>query len=178
MATRLSEFATLVHAQLADASVKKFDDIVALQKHTERRRVVWITPGGTTEPPPQAGGRSPADGTSFRVQACRTRVENVDVHIFAESRELTERLLDNLIAAICLVAKVVAIPTYRWETEERDQSGKVLRAHECVLRINLRFAVPDEVKPLTPVTAQEHLCGTLQEDGSITPQGDTPEEDP
>lgn len=174
MATRLAEFATEVHALLNDATVKKCDDVASLQRHEVRRRITWLTPGGTTEPPRQAGGRAPSDGTAYRIQACRIRVEHIDAHIFAESREMTERLLDNVIAASCTVARVLEIPSYRWETEERENSGKVLRAHECILRINLRLPVPEQILPLVAITSQDHECGTLQDDGTIVSQDDTP----
>jgi hypothetical protein len=163
--------ATDVHVTLNDPTVKAYHDRVALQQHQQRRRVVWLTPGGTTEPPKQGGGRLPTDGTAFRVQACRVRVEQVHAHIFAETRELTEQLLDNLIAAVCSTLGVVEIPTYAWVTEERDQAGTVLRAAECILRINLRLPVPEQIKPLTPVIGVEDVCGTLDDDGNTVPQG-------
>lgn len=171
MATRLAEFADLVHAKLNDPTVKKLDDVEALQKHEERRRIVWVTPGGTVEQPRQAGGRMPTDGTQFRIQLCKVRVENVDAHIFAETRERTEQLLDNVIAALCITAESgIEMPTYTWVTQERDNAGKVLRAQYCVLRFRLRLPVPEQIKPLGTFNAVDDVCGMLDEDGNVVPQ--------
>jgi hypothetical protein len=169
--TRLEEFATDVHAVLGDDTVKPYFDATALQEHKQQRRIVWVTPGGTTEAPRQGGGRPPVDGTQFRIQACRMRVENVDAHVYAENRETTEVLLDNLIAAVCLTLAVVEIPTYTWETEEIGNAGRTLRIAHCILRIYLRLPVPDQIRPLLPITGIEDECGTLLPDGSIKPQG-------
>src|SRR5690348_8841841 len=123
MATRLREVAEDVHALLNAAltpedQVKDCHDRVALTQHQQQRRIVWLTEGGTTEPPKQAGGRRPTDGTEYRIVACRVRVERVEAHLFAESRERTEELLDAVIAALCQTLQVVEIPGYEWITEE------------------------------------------------------------
>jgi hypothetical protein len=171
VATRLEEFATAVHAALGDPSVKAYFDATALQEHKQRRRIVWVTPGGTTETPRQSGGMPPSDGSKMRIQACRVRVENIDAHIYAENRETTEILLDNLIAAVCLTINPAEMPTYTWETETLDNAGRTLRIAHCILRIYLRLPVPDEIKQLFPIRGVEDECGTLQDDGSIKPQG-------
>lgn len=175
MATRLKEVAVAVHellnAALPEAEqVKDYHDQVALTQHQQRRRIVWLTQGGTTEPPKQGGGRLPSDASAYRIQACKTRVERVDAHLFAETRELTEQLLDQVIAALCTVLQVVEIPGYEWRTEEVGEAGRALRVACCVLRFLLRLPVPEEIKPLTPITGVEDVCGTLQPDGSIKPQ--------
>lgn len=168
MATRLREFAELVHVELADATVRAAHDAVGLQQHQPERRIVWLTQGGTTEPARQAGARVVGND---RVRASRNRVEHVDAHVFAENRETTEMLLDNLIAAVGNTLNgVVEMPTYRWESEEPDEAGRARRTAHCVLRINLRLPVPDEIRPLHPITGVEDVCGTLDEGGEIVPQ--------
>lgn len=175
MATRLEQLGAAVHERLAaampDAPVKDYYDRVALTMHQQRRRIVWITEGGTTEPPRQGGGRTPTDGSPSRAQACRIRVEAIDAYAFAENRERTEQLLDALIAAVCTVLQVVEIPTYRWTTEEVSQAGQTLRVAAVVLRINARLPVAEEIKPLSPILGADDLCGTIQPDGSFKPQG-------
>lgn len=171
MATRLSEFADLVHAALGDSTVTKRDDVGSLQQHDVRRRIVWLTQGGQVEQPRQAGGRPPTDGTAYRIQACKVRVEDVQAHLFAETRERTEQLLDSVIAAVCTVVQAaIEMPRYVWETQERENAGKVLRAEHCVLHIRLRLPVPEEIRPLGTFDSVDDVCGTLDEDGAIVPQ--------
>lgn len=172
--TRLSALADEFHAKLNDPTVKKFDDVEALQKHEVRRRVVWTSPGGTTRPPKQAGGRLPADGSDARIVACRTREANVEAHIFADTLANTELLLDNLIAAICLTMRVVEIPGYSWETQERENSGRVLRSQYCILRVTIPLPVPEQITPLLAFEEIDDVCGTIQPDGSIVPQYQVP----
>lgn len=156
---------------LNDATVKKRDDVAALQQHDVRRRIVWLTQGGTVEQPRQAGGRTPSDGTAFRIVSCKDRVEEIEAHLFSESRETTEQLLDNVIAAVCIVARTaVEMPRYVWETQDRDNAGKVLRAEHCVLVIRLRMPVPEQIKPLGTFATVADVCGTLDEDGDVVPQ--------
>lgn len=176
MTTRLEEIAVAVHQRLnaalpPEAQIKAYHDRVALTAHQQRRRIVWLTEGGTTQPPRQGGGRPPTDGTPVRAQSCRMRVEEADAHIFAENRERTEELLDALIAAVCTVLAVVEIPTYRWVTEEVTQAGQALRVAYCVLRILIRLPVPEEIAALSPILGVDDICGTIQPDGSFKPQG-------
>lgn len=173
--TRLEEVATAVHALLDEGAVEPNEigiahDAVALQQHQKQRRIVWLTTGGAIEPPRQAGGRVPSDGTAARVRLCKVRVERVEAHIFAETRELTEILLDNVIAALTHVLELVEMPSYDWETEVTERAGKVLRSQHCVLHFLLRLPVPDQIRELRTVAGIEDVCGTLAEDGSITAQ--------
>lgn len=170
MASRLQEFAELVHDELGDATVVAKHDRVALQQHQQRRRIVWLTEGGQTIPPAQRGATFSIDGVGQRIQICRMRVEHVDAHLFAEDRETTEHLLDNVIAAVCNVLKVVEIPSYTWESEDNAEAGRALRGAHCVLRINLHLFVPQEIKPLRLITGVEDVCGTLDDDGEVVPQ--------
>lgn len=163
MATRLSAFAAQVHARLeaAGVSVPQYDDAEGLTKHSERTRIVWVTTGGTIEPPKQAGGRMPSNGSAERVRLCKVRVERVNVYILSDTRQTTEELLEDVIAAVYNIASVCEMPSYRWPTQVKDLSGDVLRAQACVLDFSLRLPVSDEIKPLTTVTGQTHTCEYL-----------------
>lgn len=173
MATRLADFSTAVHARLTAAGitdVAKRDDREAIDKHDLKRRIVWITEGGTIEPPRQAGGRLNGAGSS-RVVACKMRVEEVDAYIFGGTREATEDLLDAVIAAAFIEGGAhLEMTRYRWLSQEDNRSGTMLRTQLCVLRMLLRLPVSEEITPLTALTGQDHECGTLDEDGDIVPQ--------
>ncbi len=160
MATRLATFATAVHARLASAGVTipQQNDVISLQKHAERLRIVWLTPGGTIEPPRQAGGRIGPNDPANRVRLCKLRVEECQAWIFGETREAAEDLLDAVIAAIYAEAQHIEMPRYRWPNELRDEAGNVLRAQVCVLTFFLRLPVADEIAPLVTITGVDHEC--------------------
>lgn len=175
MATRLADFATAVHAVLTAAGitdVEQVNDRESLQKHQAKRRIAWLTEGGTIEPPDQAGARVSSSNANQRVVACKIRVESVDAYIFGGTREATEELLDAVIAAAFQVGGArLQMPRYRWATQEEPRAGSTLRTQLCVLTMNLRLPVNAEISALTSITGIEDVCGTLDEDGNVIPQG-------
>jgi hypothetical protein len=177
MATRLSGFAAEVHAYLVTqgVTITQRDEIEALQQHDEKVRIVWLTPGGRVAVPRQAGGALPSSGAANRNRACRTREERVEVHIFGADREEAESLMDRVIAAIHELAPDTEFSDYVYPQEgQRAKSGRVLRAHECVLIFDLRLPVSAEIAPLRTITGVTDICGTIQPDGSIVPQDEVP----
>lgn len=166
--TRLSAFAEVVHQLLDGAKppkqrIRRYDDEEGLQKHGELRRVVWLSRGGECRAPKQAGGRLSADGTA-RITLATVRDEPVEVHLFAESKAKTEMLLDSVIAAISLTLRgVVDLGRYEWVSQERENSGRMLRSQYCVLRFTLSLPVPAEVADLHDLTGVEDECGIIAE---------------
>ena len=101
--SRISAFATAVHATLADATVQEVVGQKNKGRNRQRRRVHWYRQGGTIEPPHQAGGRIPEDeteATGNRQPTIWQRQEEIVCHIFAESEDTLEILLDNWIVAL------------------------------------------------------------------------------
>lgn len=168
--TRLEEQAELIHKEFA-TPIEMREGADALNLHDEKRRIVWVTPGGTIAAPPQAGGRMADDDDTVRIVACRLRSEDVDVHLFGSNRADAEQMLDATIAAIHKACGPSArITSYSYPNEEQDKTGVTRRTHKCVLKIQLRMPVPEEIAPLREITGADHECGTIQDDGSITPQ--------
>lgn len=177
MATRLSVFASEVHAYLVTkgVTITQRDEIEALQQHDKLARIVWITPGGTVVAPRRGGAEQPTSGAANRNRSCRTRDERVQAHIFARDRAEAETLLDAVIAAIHELAPDSEFGDYGYPQEaDRAKSGQTLRAHECVLLFKLRLPVSAEIAPLVTITAVEDVCGYIQPDGSIVPQDEVP----
>lgn len=175
MATRLATFATAVHALLTAAGitdVEQKDDREALAEHSVKRRIVWLTEGGTVEPPDQAGGRLNDANAAQRIVACKVRVESVDAYICGGTREATEDLLDAVISAAWRVGGPrLQMPRYRWATQEDTRSGRTLRTQLCILTLELRLPVSEQISALTTITAVDDVCGTLDANGNIIPQG-------
>ena len=168
--TRLREFAEGVHATLPTEIVCLVhrDDA---SKHSVKRRILWMTPGGSVEMPKTAGGRMPDDGGQQRIVACRDRHEDVDVSLYGESQFDVEHLLDMIIGALCEnEGPNIRIQSYKYDTEEKEKSGVSVRTAKCTLRIRVLFPVSQETKKLRAITGIDHECGTLQDDGSITPE--------
>jgi hypothetical protein len=139
--SRLEELTIAIHEKLNDPSVERLFGRNAKAKQTQARRIVWVPMGGQLIPPRQGGGRPPGDGTAFRIQSCQDRQPRIAAHIHARTYEQAEALLDRLIAATMIV-----IP-------------------------NVTFPAPyEETTPLRTITGIDHVCGTIQEDGTIKPQ--------
>lgn len=172
--TRLKSIAKAVHHELGDSSVAARHDRTALSEHSQCRRIVWLTEGGSGEAAHQAGGRIPPEQPHLRVVSTWLRIETAQAHIFAEDRATCEELLDRVIAAIDEVCgPSFAGFSYRWVTEERPNSGVTLRASKCVLSFQLRMPVAVKREPLHPLPAPETEYGLLAEDESVQPHPDT-----
>ncbi len=171
MASRLSEQAARVHLEI-DSTILQRDDIAGLQQHDVARRIVWLTPGGEISPASQAGGRPATGGANgTRKVSTHLREEDVQAHIFGENRAATEAILDQVIAACSNVwGPSVRLQRYTWVSEERPNSGLTLRTNKVVLFLQLRMPVVVESKELGTFDTVTDVCGTLNDDGTVTPQ--------
>ncbi len=147
--TRLEALATAAHALLNDATVARVMMRVREGQHGQRRRVHWYRVGGEIEYPSQAGGRKNTADTE-RVPCVWERRELVECVIFAESEDTVEALLESLVTAIDKTAPngAVAWEGYEWQENEIAQRVPLVR-----LNFRMRLPVPDEIKPLTELTA-------------------------
>lgn len=173
--TRLAALAERVHSQLGDTTVEQHHERPSLAEQGGTRRVHWITPGGTVVAPRQSGGRQPDGNTAERKPACKTRDADVELHIFAEDSEATERLHDNMIAAICMSLGRVEMGRYRWVTQEDvELAGLVNRSEYIVQLMTLSMPVVEEIQKMREVVSTLGTAGTIQSDGSVVLQGDIP----
>lgn len=184
MATRLGTFIAAVDDTLRAAGivVEMREDRESLDFHGVKRRIVWLTTGGSIVPPNQAGPRLRTGSATEVVTACKVRVERVFAYIYGGSREATETLLDAVIAACCEVGGVpLEMPEYDWVTQEDNRSGKTLRTQLVRLEIRIRLPVNAELATLTPILSVQDDCGTLsgtEDDWTVTPQEPEPEPEP
>lgn len=170
MRTRLQRIAEQVHADLDEPTIRAEHDRVAVAKHNQLRRIVWLTEGGTGEAAHQAGGRPRCDKPDVRVVSTWLRVETAQAHIYAEDRATCEQILDRVIAALDEVCgPSFSGFSYRWVTEEQPNAGVTLRASKCILSFQLRMPVAVETQTLHPLPPAETDYGIERDDGSIEP---------
>lgn len=112
----------------------------ALNEHAQRRRIVWVAVGGQVVPPHPGRAGPVKVGEVSSTIAPYDRRESVDVHLYAETLDATDALLDAVVVALNRVLGTCR-PTYRWATQEADASGRQLRSHKVVLRLTLHFPV-------------------------------------
>jgi hypothetical protein len=175
-----------IHEQLADSTVELRFGREWLNKNDQRRRIVWVRPGGTTNPPGRGGGlyRSPAEveaeaemvptgepveaPSGTRVQFCYEPVDQAFAHIYAENDSLLEQLFYKLLAAIKLACGHHATPgAYAWPNEFDGSLGK--RQPKIELRVDFTFAAPEEIAALVIITSAVH---THRFEGHTQPEVD------
>jgi hypothetical protein len=160
--SRFELFSERVHAQLNDPTVVRLVGRKNLAAHEQARRIVWIHAPSTVDRPSQAGGKVVGSSTTgTRQQAVWMRLENAEVHVFAETEELVDQLFDNVLAAIDLAIPRVRLDGYVWVTEQEGQAGLTLWQPAIMFRCAFRLPVMDERKQLAPITAQEHECSLI-----------------
>lgn len=136
-----------------------------LAEHQDKRRIVFVRPGGTVQPSTRAGSVDLGDGR--RVRMVKRRAERVVAHLFAEDETAGEVMLDNLIAA-CEARLGTAFQPgdYDWITEgEKAAHTKYTE----VIRLTSAWHKPvlDRPEPLTQVETQTHQCSLG--DGDFSP---------
>lgn len=165
MATRLHGFVQDVSAKLETAGVTNLTMLVgrnALSKHSEKRRVGWVMPGGKFVAPDQAAAKMPTGSTTQRVSLCKTNEANVIAFIYGGDDEATEVLLEQVVAAVCeVVGGKCEMPLWRWVTQEADQAGRILRTELIELNVTLRLPVASEIKPLRAIVSVDDTCGLM-----------------
>lgn len=162
-----------VHAELADPTVLLQFGRDALDANKQRRRIVWVRPGGTCQSPSRGGGmyRSPEEAAAEplpttgapaatpqgnRTQFCYEPVDAVVAHLYAETDATLERLFYNLLAAIKKSCGHMATPgTYVWP-QELAAGSLGQRQPKLELQINFTFAAPEEVTGPVMITGVQH----------------------
>ena len=175
MPTRLETLAILIHEQLADPTVKRLMGRKNLTVGEQPRRIVWIHSPSTVDLPDQAGGELLGENANGeRHRFVWLRLENVEIHVFAENEETVEQLFDKLLGAIAVKVPRVRMDGYTWTNDEEGQAGFNERQAKIVLRCAFRLKVSDEQKPLAPVTGTEHNCQLITEETPFDPEPDPP----
>jgi hypothetical protein len=184
MTTRLKKIALDCKALLdaAGCRVPHDWDAIALTRHQERRRVVWLSDTGTVDPASRTGGAIGNNGR--RITLAATRHAEVQTFIYAETPELAEQLCDNVIVAISQVLEVPKFVGYEVLTQTEDHAGNIQRCECVLLRWRLPLPVPDEIIPL--ITADYvnasgdvlTLATAADEQGAFKDDPDDPDPDP
>lgn len=173
--TRLGSLAERVHNQLADATVEELHGRASLKDHNGQRRIHWLAPTGILGAPSQAGGRFAEGETTQRKPAAKTREQDIECHIFAEDVETIETLLDNFVAAMHLAGVQFERGRYRSPTQEdATLAGLVNWTEWIILTFVVKWPVVAEIQPLRKVLSVQDVCGTIQSDGTVVPQGSIP----
>jgi hypothetical protein len=130
----------------------------ALQSHGAKKRVVWVTPGGSIGPASRTNGTvTDENGTQQRVSIFAYRVEDVVVHIFAENGEDAEAILDTLAAAIQNVVGVNNAPfpwNYNWAGDASD--GTIARMPKVALSLTMKLPLSNQSLGLRRVAGFKH----------------------
>jgi predicted NAD/FAD-dependent oxidoreductase len=148
MATRLDKLVTSIKSRLTagGVNVPHLTDALALTRHQERRRVVWLTDGGRIKPSTRTSGGYGDNGRKLTMAA--TREEHVWVYCYAETRAVAEQLLDNVIVALSQHLETPSWQDYSWRTQEDGEAGHIQRCECARLRFSLPLPVPDYITPL------------------------------
>lgn len=161
--TQLSDAVERIKAKLNDPTIEHFVGQLAIEKRTQRRRIVWVTRPSTVEPPQKRmGGQLGADGVT-RVTTAKVRFERVQAYIRAENADVTEQLFDNLLAALDMEFGDMGQPgAYEWITEQPSDAGggaAILKGgHLIRLDVVFQWRVLSEIAPLVVLPGIEHGC--------------------
>lgn len=156
--SRLSALADTVHTLLDDATVLKVIGQQNKGRNLQRRRIHWYRMGGEITFPKQAGGRVNSAGddvTGTREPAVWMRLETVTCHLFAESEETLDVLLDSWIVALDNTAPngSVQFTDYSWDSTDADEFAK--RTPMVAASFVIKLPVVDEIGQLVEITAEE-----------------------
>jgi hypothetical protein len=165
MASRLHQIATLLEAQLGDATVKWSVGQLASVENTALRRIALIPVSADHTYTHGVGGQIVVGGgtppVSTRQPAFLTRKIQCDVHIWdgtppsgltADRYDATEALLHDFLR----VTREEAIGSVhyhgeKWRTQTVEGAGYAGAAELCILRVSFDVPVIFEAKTLTTI---------------------------
>jgi len=151
---RLETFGADVEATLADPTVTFRYHADAMNEHDKLRRVVWIGTGGVVdEARPGRAGQVKVGQVSGTV-APYDRAENVEIHVYADTDDNLETLVENLIIALNMTLARCR-PTYAWVNQTPAATGRALRSKKCVLKFVLHMPIREELSALTAITGDQ-----------------------
>ena len=136
-----------------------------LAEHQQKRRIVFVRPGGEVQDSTRAGSVDIGDGR--RARMIKRRAERVQVSIFAEDEDIGEAMLDAVIASCELALGSGFQPgEYLWLTE--DEQAAYLNYTE-VIRLTAAWHKPvtDLYEGLTQIEGQTHVCSLGAGDFSV-----------
>lgn len=159
--SRLSALADAVHLLIDDATVLKVVGEQNKGRNLQRRRIHWYRVGGELTYASQAGGRVNAAGddvTGTREPTVWMRLETVTCHLFAESEDTLETLLDAWIVALDNTAPNggVIFTDYTWEASDKDEFAK--RIPMIAASFVIKLPVVDSIGQLVEITDEELTC--------------------
>jgi hypothetical protein len=170
--SRFEQAAIRVHQELADPTVARLMGRKYLSTGQQARRIVWVHAPSTVDLPQQAGGEL-VNGQRRRI--FWDRLENAEIHVFAETEGLTDQLFDNLLGAMARAITRLRMDSYTWPNDEEGQAGFNERQWGIVLRCAIRLQVSDERKQLKSIEAVEHNCQLITDDTPFDPEPAPPD---
>lgn len=167
--SRLELLAEATHEALGDKTVKLLFGRENLKGHEKLRRIIWCHAPSSIEKADHTSGRvegfeTNAGGNSVgkRFRSFWLRIENAEIHIYAENDGATDRLFEALLNAIANVAPDARMSAgYVWPSDLPNEAGHNQRQPWIVLRCGFPLNVVEEEKQLFVVTGQEHDCGII-----------------
>jgi hypothetical protein len=171
MASRLDDFVAAVKVVLdaGSCTVEHYTDRLALTEHHSPRRCVWITEGGDLGAASRTGAYLTPAGKRFTASALRA--EQVDVYLYAEDREVTEQLLDNVVCAISQTLETLTWRGYEWLTQIEGEAAHINRVECARIGFTLPLPVPDYVQALPTPNYVRDAGDTLTVVASVDEQG-------
>ncbi|MBA2724282.1 MAG: hypothetical protein H0U56_15620 [Methylibium sp.] len=133
---------------------------VALAEETQLRRIVWVRAPSRIEATTRAGGTLQGTTEQDRIKYAYVRVEHVEAHLYAETEDAAELLLDQVLGVLADLLGPSVVPTgYTWVTETEEGAGIAVRQPKIRLDVTVRMPASKEVHPLIEATLQDHMCG-------------------
>lgn len=140
----------------SDATVLFQRGKLKLAEHQDKRRVVFVRPGGKVTPATRAGSVDMSDGTRSRM--VKRLEEQVFAHIYAETESAAEQLFADVITCCQAVLGTGFQPgDYQVLTEDAQASH---HKYTETIRLEMRWHKPvtDQPEPLTQIESEAHQC--------------------
>lgn len=172
--TRLKRTAREIHAALPElTTIECGFGVAALSEFRGKRGVVWISPGGGVEPSSRTNGTiTDKAGKVERISIFANRIEDVEAHIYGETEEAVEALLDGVCAGIQQAVGVNNAPLpwkYGWAGDSQDAGGKLNHFPKVVLMFKLKLPVSEQALGLRSI---EHIYHGHADKASDLPHTD------